>query len=646
MEDLTLTLRQRKLLHYLQHHRSYITGEVLAGQLSVSSRTIRTDVTEINQRLADRGIHIDSKRSAGYLLLADNENDLKKLSQTNSSFLSRDERARHIAFRLCLSDDPVNLYDLEEEMFISRTTLEHDIQQLRKTYILPSPHIKFFRNKNTISFEKNERKRRRILNRLFTQNWNYNARGNAYYRYQYLDERIVNMIMNETSYYMGMYNIMLEDINMVTLDMIIAIMYYRILTGHELTEPVEKTDFQYDPDAVNAVNDLMDSLEKRLDCKFSCIEREDVYLHVSCSRMLDAGNINFHTVDMFFDKKIIDLADTYIACINQTYGIDFSDNEDFYITLLQYLRYLSLPIHYFNNSQIDSDQLRTRMLIEIEIAYSFQPLSLEFYGNYLDYTELLYLAFCISGALAYKRRTDHKLRTVILCHLNLSASWNLKQLILGKFKDYIDLYALLPVYIKDSYDFSNVDLVITTAYKEITDEPGCDTLLISPTFSAADQTKLENHIIKSQINRLYSNSLPTLKELFQSAFWHERIQTEKPFPIIELLANDFIKNDYVPSSYLTALLQRESTLTFAFQPSIMLMYSLTPSSRTCLSIATLEHRIKWNSYKIRTVIMAAVRPEDSTVIFRLITGLYYSGFNPNDCRFMKTKKELMEFLKL
>ena len=60
-------------------------------------------------------------------------------------------------------------------MFISCTTLEHDLHALRQKYILPEPHIDFFRRKNSISFEAYERKRRIILNRLFADIWNYNA---------------------------------------------------------------------------------------------------------------------------------------------------------------------------------------------------------------------------------------------------------------------------------------------------------------------------------------------------------------------------------------------------------------------------------------------------------------------------------------
>lgn len=429
----------------------------------------------------------------------------------------------------------------------------------------------------------------------------------------------------------------------VTLNLAIAIMYYRITSGHSLTEP-GKAEYP-DPISVQATDELLDSLEEKLSCTFSAVEREEIYLHISCSKILDADNLNFNTVHTYFQEDIVQLADTYISNINQTYGIDFSESEDFYVTLLQYLRYLSLPIHFFNNAQLQSDSIRYGLQIELEIACSFQALSLDFYGSYLDYTELLYLAFCISGAMAYKRRTDQRLKTVILCHLNMSASWNLKHHILNKFEDYIDLIALLPVYIKDNYDFSNIDLVITTANKEITDEPNCDTILISPSFTGADQEVLENYIIMNQINRLYDKSLPTVRELFLSAIWHERIQADNPISVIELLAEDFISRGYVSDDYLTTLLQRESTLSFAFQPSIVLLYSLTPSSHT-MSVATLEHWVKWRSYKIRTVVMAAVRPEDTTVIFRLINELYYAGFNPNNCRFMKTKKELLNFLKL
>ena len=101
MESLSLSLRQRELLHYLQSQKDYTTGEQLAGHLHVSSRTIRNDITELNEALKKYGIQISSKRSIGYLLEAKDPASLKQLSQASNSFLSRDERVRHIVFQLC-----------------------------------------------------------------------------------------------------------------------------------------------------------------------------------------------------------------------------------------------------------------------------------------------------------------------------------------------------------------------------------------------------------------------------------------------------------------------------------------------------------------------------------------------------------------
>lgn len=52
MTPLTLSLRQRKLVHYLQLQSAYTTGQELASQLQVSARTIRNDIAEINQIFA------------------------------------------------------------------------------------------------------------------------------------------------------------------------------------------------------------------------------------------------------------------------------------------------------------------------------------------------------------------------------------------------------------------------------------------------------------------------------------------------------------------------------------------------------------------------------------------------------------------
>ena len=136
MDKLNLSLRQRKLLHMMQEQTTYITGNELAKQLGVSPRTIRSDIVEINQNILPYHAKILSARSKGYLYTAENPEIIQQLNQIDTAFFTKEDRIRYLAFRLCLTDEHLNLFDLEDEMFISHTTLEHDLHSLKMHYVL------------------------------------------------------------------------------------------------------------------------------------------------------------------------------------------------------------------------------------------------------------------------------------------------------------------------------------------------------------------------------------------------------------------------------------------------------------------------------------------------------------------------------
>jgi lichenan operon transcriptional antiterminator len=109
---------------------------------------------------------------------------------------------------------------------------------------------------------------------------------------------------------------------------------------------------------------------------------------------------------------------------------------------------------------------------------------------------------------------------------------------------------------------------------------------------------------------------------------------------------DFIGKNYVSDEYLESIQRRETIMSFSFGPSIVFLYSLVPSSMTCLSIATFAHWVKWNNYKVRLCLMATICPSDTPLIIRLINELYYGKYNldldDNDHQ-LKTKKDVIDF---
>ena len=203
MASLNLTLRQRKLLHTIQNRKDMITGQELAGLLNASARTIRSDVVTINHELKPYGASIDSVRSKGYFFTAEDPDKIRELNRIETAFFTREDRIRALALELCIAEEPLSCFDLEDEMFISRTTLENDIRLLRLRYMMNGPKIRIITGHNDISFEQDELKRRQLLSDLYMEHWNYNGRGNAVYGMSYLDPDLLDRIIDR-AYEKGM----------------------------------------------------------------------------------------------------------------------------------------------------------------------------------------------------------------------------------------------------------------------------------------------------------------------------------------------------------------------------------------------------------------------------------------------------------
>ncbi|MDD3402464.1 MAG: HTH domain-containing protein [Hespellia sp.] len=642
MEPITLSLRQRKLLNLIQNQTTHITGQALAKQLNVSPRTIRSDIVEINRCLVSCDAKISAERSKGYYLECADVTGFQELFKTDDLLLTREDRIRYLTFQLCLSELPLNQYDLEDEMYVSKTTLENDIATLKRKYTLAPPHIELIHIGDTWEFEANEAKRRTLLNYLFHSDWDYNTTGNAYYSYHFLDDNIMDMIMKNTARLLLKYDFQIEDSNLVTLNLSLAIMYYRMMSGHTLPEtdalPHDNVEIW------NLCEEIFAGLETELSCSFPPQEKDKIYQHLCNSHLLDASKLNFQTVAEYFDTNTLLMADSYLKLIDSAFHLDLSEDEDFYITLLQYIRHLKIPGHIFN-SQGNPNLLRRNLLMESEIAYLFQQISSEYMGYYLDEADLLYLALCVSGALEgyWSNHPAQRIRTVICCHLNLPAIWAIKRKILCSFGNYINVTALMPINARSTYDFSDTDLVLTTVKKQITNQPHVQTLHISPDMTRRDYSEIQQFVSDTCLKFLFRQQEKSLSGLLPAAYWHENLQVTGRFPIIEYLASDFISDHLVSPAYLEDLLRRESIYTYGFQPGALFLYSLVPAARTQLSVATLKHRILWNSSKIRVIIMACFAPSEEPLLLKLLHEIYIDHDNLDYFRKEHSKEELLDF---
>ena len=123
-----LTVRQRQILGILNSQKERISGREIAEYLGVTDRTVRTDIQILTTVLRSLGVEIDAIRGKGYLLKNHDSALMQSLVYQEGGVLTPEDRIRVETIILLESADPVDIDDLAEECYASRSTIEHDLK--------------------------------------------------------------------------------------------------------------------------------------------------------------------------------------------------------------------------------------------------------------------------------------------------------------------------------------------------------------------------------------------------------------------------------------------------------------------------------------------------------------------------------------
>lgn len=134
-----LSLRQQKLLHLLMQEEEALTGADLASVLQVTSRTIRSDVKMLADKLQENGANIVLKRGQGYELIIEDYKYFRPFLQDaivrNEDYAvpaDPAERMDYMLRRLLLSDEYIKVEQLVKELYISETSVKNGLREVKK----------------------------------------------------------------------------------------------------------------------------------------------------------------------------------------------------------------------------------------------------------------------------------------------------------------------------------------------------------------------------------------------------------------------------------------------------------------------------------------------------------------------------------
>ena len=583
-----LSKRQKSILIHLFNSDKPITTAWISKVLNVSERTIRNDIKVIQYMSIKLGLKIEFLRGKGYKvkiidskLFQQYSDELYNIgiSNLNNNFSEQEIRIYYLLNRF-LMNGYVKLQTIEDEIFVSKSTIQNDIKEVRKVLekynlkLLNRPHYGLYVDGNE------------FMKRFCLSNYLYKRESNFDYINKddhLFDKEICKRIKIIIIEKVNKFDIEVSDIALQNLVIHLIIACKRIKEGYSIERLLVDLKEGYTLESVVA-NEIVKEIEDFMEIVFSDTEINYIIIHLMGIKLLHSENLSEYSK---FDE-VESIVNCMLQVLLHEFNWDFSQD-------LELIQALALHIKPAMNRLRYNMNIRNPLLNEIKEKY---PMAFEgalkaskcikdHLGIKIGEHEVAYIALHIGVALERMENKNKKIKRVLLvCASGVGSAKLLHCRINNLFRDELQVMDTISYYKLAEYDLSNIDFIISTiAIKEKIQVP----VHVVDTFLNTEDYKTIKNIL------LHSNQLEeTHIYLHPSRIFIKKDLATKE-SVIHFLSNELIQQNLVPKYYESLVLEREMLASTSFGNLVAIPHPSVPVTKeTFWSICTLEHPIRWN----------------------------------------------------
>lgn len=374
------------------------TANTLADHMSVSVRSIKNYVHDINEEFPNA---ITSSRE-GYFIDLEIAKELLNDDSTRVPQTS-DERVVYILNQLINhhQSEPVNVYDLCDEMYISLSTLKNELQKVKRR--LSKYDLELITQSDDISIHGLEKNKRKMLSTILYDESNVNFVNLSSLQDAFIDIDI-EFIKNTVLEIFEEYHYFINDYSLINLVLHITIAIDRIRNDNFNTQNVDERP-EVRLHEYELAQKVAQKMEDHFNIKYSDAEvYEMTLLIISRATTLDYKSINSTNLEEFIGKECLELVNQLIQDINAFYYIDLSEQE-FLIRFALHIRNLLVRSknNYFSKNPL-TDGIKTSCPLIYDVSVSLAGTIKEKTGVSINDDEIAYIAFHLGSTLEAQKK--------------------------------------------------------------------------------------------------------------------------------------------------------------------------------------------------------------------------------------------------
>lgn len=568
-----------QILKLLLKNKECMTGDNLAVAIGVSSRTIRNDMKDLNRALEDHGASVVSEIGQGYYLkIEDQEKFLAFQNEMEEQKREKDfkniipsepeDRVKYIISKLLLSTlngrkEKIEFFDLEEELFISTSTLKKDFRNIDK--VLKPYDLKIsITKKDGVKIVGDEAKIRYCISEyIFNSKGYFGIEENQFYQSIFKEQEIQKLreILLDV---ISVYNLRLTDLA-----------FEKKVEFECAQEIIKRIQQDFEVDLGNEVYYLTQHL-------------------ISSQRFL----IDDPKEDYEYKNEI----EKILIKIKEETNIDLSDDKQLINGLAMHLSAALQRMRFDMNIRNEFlDSIKNMYPLAFELAVIAGEIIEENFQFRTQENEIGFLAMHFGAALERKGLNEKKPRkkAIIVCYAGVATAMLIKEKIEQNFGHKIEVIKTCSQQEVSQELIDQVDLVLTTA--ELSELKSDKIKKINLFLDERDIQFIGNILKEDQKGEI------DYRKIFRKELFFYDVEFKNKEEILEHMTREMQIRGLISKEGSKSVFKREEMSTTELGNMVAIPHAMSnDSEEAVVSVMILKKPILWENEKVQVVLLLNV----------------------------------------
>lgn len=618
--------RQQRIIDILYDYDEWVTGKELASMLSVSDRTIRSDIEHINKEY--ECTLIEANRRKGYHL-DEMLTSVKGITTKSVIPQTSQERVSWIIKELLFKQE-INLIELQDRIYVSGYTIDNDLRNIRRI-LNEYPSLKVVRVKNHIRLEGNENEKRSVYKHLLESEIKGNFTNISALSHLWKDFNLIDVVeifknVCANNHYK------FKNVSLPMLMMHAGIAIERIRNKNYLYETQSDCtgiDLEY-----RVSKDFFEELSQKLGIPY--VEEEVVKF----AFLLEGRGSH---VDLKAESQ--QLVEEVLLDIKDCFDIDFRDDEELYNSLVIHMQSLLDRIKVDKpNTTAYLKEIKRQYPLVFEMAIHASNVISKATGKPLVEDEISYLA--LHFGTAYERHIDtQKYRVVMIIPHNQMLAKACMDKIETRFRERMEIIKVFPFFENNMIASLHPDLILTVV--PLQHELSIKTVSISLFVNYEDESQIFQALNQLDREKYHDQFCHIVKKLIgQETFFIKKDIASKE-DAINYLCDNLIQLGYATQEYKEDVFKREEMAGTAFVRGFAVPHAITVQPlRSTISVMVLKNPVKWGKYEVRLILLLSISEQDNQMLHTFFDWLSNVLIDYNQLMQFIEADNYQEFMKL